>query len=58
MSQILPLPAAIGKKIVSLLSSFLFAGKPEPLKLDELHNKPAKGGLGLPDVRRRPTPCF
>ena len=53
VSQVLPLPAAITKKIELLLSSFLFSGKPERLKLEELYNKPAKGGLGLLDIRKK-----
>ena len=52
VSQIMPLPAAIAKKIESLLSSFLFTGKPDWLKLDELYNKLVKGGMGLLNVRR------
>ena len=53
VSQVLPLPTAIAKKIGLHLSSFLFAGKPEQLKLDDLFNKPAKGGLGLLDVKKK-----
>ena len=49
----LPLLAAIAKKIELLLSSFLYSGKPERLRLKELYNKPAKGGLGLLDIRKK-----
>ena len=53
VSQVLPLPRTVAKKIESILSSFLFSGKPERLGLQELYNKPAKGGLGLLDVRKK-----
>ena len=53
ISQVLPLRGAIAKKIKLLLSSLLFAGKPERLKLEELYIKPAKGSLGLLDVRKK-----
>ena len=49
----LPLPKHIAKKIESLLSSFLFSGKPELLGLEELYNMPAKGGIGLLDIRKK-----
>ena len=49
----LPLPNSVAEKIESVLSSFLFSGKPERLGLQELYNKPAKGGLGLLDVRKK-----
>ena len=58
VSQVLPLPTAIAKKIGSLLSSFLFAGKPERLKMDKLFNKPAKGGLGLLDDKKKADSLF
>ena len=58
MSQVLPLPAAISKKIELLLSSFLFSSKPELLKLEELYNKPAKGGPGLLDIRKKAKSLF
>ena len=54
----LPLPHTFDKKFESLLSTFLFRGKPERLKLEELYNLPAKGWLGLLDIRKKQTLYF
>ena len=53
VSQILPLPQKVAKKIERLLSSFLFQGNTERLKLGELCLPPERGGLGLCEVRSR-----
>ena len=58
VSQVLPLPEAVAKKIESLLSSFLFCGKPKWLRVEELYNKPAKGVLGLLDIRKKADSLF
>ena len=50
VAQVLPLPAKVTKKINSRLSSFIFRGRHERLKLDELENSCEDGGLGLPDI--------
>ena len=50
VAQVLPLPAKVTKKINSKLSSFIFRGRHERLKLDELENSCEDGGLGLPDI--------
>ena len=47
VAQVLPLPLAYTKKIESALSSFIFRGSPERLKLAELQNPLESGGLGL-----------
>ena len=49
--QILPLPPTIAKKIEAPLSSFLFQGKLERLKLVKLFLPQQRGGLGLQEVR-------
>ena len=56
--QMLPLPPSFAKKFESLLSSFLFRGKPERLKLEELFNSPDRGGLGLMDIRNKADSLF
>jgi hypothetical protein len=56
--QVLPLPNSFAKKFDSLLSSFLFRGKPERLKLWELFNPSSKGGLGLVDIRSKADALF
>ena len=58
VSQVLPLPGSYAKKFESLLSSFLFRGKPERLKLEELFLPCSKGGLGLIDVRNKADSLF
>ena len=50
VAQVLPLPAKVTKKINSILSKFIFRGRHERLKLDELENSCEDGGLGLPDI--------
>ena len=47
VAQVLPLPPAYSKKLESALSSFIFRGSPQRLKLSELQNPVEKGGLGL-----------
>ena len=56
--QILPLPNSFAKKLESLTSSFLFRGKSERLKLEELFNPPSAGGLGLMDIRTKADSLF
>ena len=51
--QVLPLSGSYAKKFESLLSSFLFCGKPECLKLEDLFLPSIKGGLGLIDLRNK-----
>ena len=51
--QVLPLPPSVAKKVESQLSTFLFEGKPELLKLQELFLPVKRGGLGLPEERSR-----
>ena len=46
-AQVLPLPSQVLKKIESASSAFIFRGRHERLKLDELENTVEKGGLGL-----------
>ena len=46
-AQVLPLPVATGKKFEAAVSSFIFRGRHERLKLSEVQNLPSKGGLGL-----------
>ena len=50
VAQVLPLPAKISKKINSSLSKFIFRGRHERLRLDELENSSEDGGLGLPNI--------
>ena len=50
VAQVLPLPAKFTKKINSNLSKFIFRGRHEKLKLDELENSCEQGGLGLPNI--------
>ena len=47
VAQALPLPRWTSKKILSRMSSFIFRGRPERLKLSELENSSDQGGLGL-----------
>ena len=47
VAQVLPLPEKMIKKIESSLSAFIFRGRHERLKLDELENPRSRGGLGL-----------
>ena len=46
-AQVLPLPCSFTKKIEASLSSFIFRGCHERLKLSELENLKSNGGLGL-----------
>ena len=46
-AQVLPLPAAMVKKIDATVSSFIFQGRHERLKLSEIENPFSSGGLGL-----------
>lgn len=50
VAQVLPLPRGVAKKIHSALSTFIFCGRSESLKLSEIENSPERGGLGLPCV--------
>ena len=47
VAQLLPLPSSVAKKIESKMSSFIFQGRPERLKLSEIENSSENGGLGL-----------
>ena len=47
VAQVLPLPQAVVRKIESALSSFIFRGRHERLKLDDIENTEEEGGLGL-----------
>ena len=47
VAQVLPLPMAMTKKFEALVSSFIFQGRHERLKLAELQNPEERGGLGL-----------
>ena len=47
VAQVLPLTNRMAKKFEKLVSSFIFRGRHERLKLAELQNLPASGGLGL-----------
>ena len=46
-AQVLPLPPPMCKKIEALMSSFIFRGRHERLKLSEIQNPHSKGGLSL-----------
>ena len=46
-AQVLPLPPPMCKKIEALMSSFIFRGRHERLKLAEIQNPHSKGGLSL-----------
>jgi hypothetical protein len=50
IAQVLPLPGEHRRKVESRLSSFIFRGRHERLKLCELENNCEKGGLGLPNL--------
>ena len=56
--QVLPLPNTIANKVESMKSSFLFRGKPERLRIEELYNPASKGGLGLTDIRTKGDALF
>ena len=47
VAQVLPLPYAVVKKIESKMSSFIFQGRHERLKLADLENSLERGGLNL-----------
>ena len=47
VAQVLPLPTAVARKIEAAVSTFIFQGRHERLKLSELQNSPSSGGLGL-----------
>ena len=49
-ASVLPLPTKFLKKFESLMGRFLWAGKLERLKIDELKNPKSAGGLGLPCI--------
>ena len=50
VAQVLPLPNKYRKQIESSLSKFIFRGRHERLKVDELENSCEQGGLGLPNI--------
>ena len=50
VAQVLPLPVKYRKQVNSSLSKFIFRGRHEKLKLDELENSYQQGGLGLPNI--------
>ena len=50
VAQVLPLPGEHRRKVESRLSSFIFRGRHERLKLSELENTCENGGLGLPNL--------
>ena len=54
----LPLPASYAKKFESLMGSFLWVGKLEKLKIDEVKNDRSQGGLGLPCVASKAKALF
>ena len=54
----LPLPASYAKKFESLMGSFLWVGKLEKLKIDEVKNDRSQGGLGLPCVASKANALF
>ena len=47
VAQVLPLPTDVLRNIESALSSFIFKGRHERLKLEEIENSVEEGGLGL-----------
>jgi Reverse transcriptase (RNA-dependent DNA polymerase) len=53
LAQILPLPAAIHRRIRVAASAFLWQGRLERLAWDELHTPPSRRGLGLTCVATR-----
>ena len=54
----LPLPATYVKKFESLVGSFLWLGRLERLKLDEVKNLCSAGGLGLPCISSKSDSLF
>ena len=54
----LPLPAKYAKKFESSIFRFLWIGKLEKLKLDEIKNPVLQGGLSLPCVRSKADSLF
>ena len=50
IAQVLPLSVKYRKQIDSSLSKFIFRGRHERLRLDELENSYENGGLGLPNI--------
>ena len=54
----LPLPARFAKQIQSAMYKFLWMGKLEKLKIDEIKNHPAAGGLNLPCVISKADSLF
>ena len=54
----LPLPPKYAKKFESAIYVFLWIGKLEKLKLDELKNPPSAGGLNLPCVISKADSLF
>ena len=54
----LPLPARFAKQIQSAMYKFLWMGKLEKLKIDEIKNHPNAGGLNLPCVISKADSLF
>ena len=54
----LPLPTKFCKKFESLMGRFLWVGKLERLKIDEIKNLCSQGGLGLPCVFSKSNALF
>ena len=50
VAQVLPISAKFGKQVETSLSRFIFRGRHDRLKLDELENSCEQGGLGLPNI--------
>ena len=50
VAQVLPLPGEHRRRVEKRLSSFIFRGRQERLKLSELENTCGNGGLGLPNL--------
>jgi hypothetical protein len=55
IAQVLPLPGQHRRKVESRLSSFIFRGRHERLKLCELENTCEKGELSLPNLSVKAT---
>ena len=58
MASALPLPAKFAKKFESAMLRFLWMGKLEKLKLDEIKNDYLSGGLNLPCVTSKADSLF
>ena len=54
----LPLPAKFVKKFETIMTGFLWVGKLEKLRIDEVKNPRLAGGLGLPCVFSKANALF